>query len=61
MAKKDNEVKTPSKLDEVLTKIKETKEDNVKLHFITRILKDGVSKRDKTLDKFVFKVSDRCG
>ena len=56
MAKKDSEEKKTSKLDEVLTKIQETKEDDVKLHFITRILKSGVSKRDKTLDKYIFKV-----
>lgn len=56
MAKKDSEVKVPSKLDEILSKIQETKEEDVKLHFITRILKGGVSKRDKTLDKYIFKV-----
>ena len=26
------------------------------MHFITRILKSGVGKRDKTLNKYVFKV-----
>ena len=56
MAEKDSEKRTPSKLDEVLDRIKETKERDVKLHFITRILKSGVGKRDKTLDKYVFKV-----
>ena len=56
MAKKEIKEKEPSKLDEVLAKIKETKEDDVKLHFITRILKNGVGKRDKTLDKYIFKV-----
>ena len=56
MAKKNNETKEPSKLDEVLTRIKTTKEEDVKLHFITRILKSGVGRRDKTLDKYVFKV-----
>ena len=56
MAKKDNEMKIPTKLDEVLEKIKETKEEDVKLHFITRILKGGVNKRDKSLDKYIFKV-----
>lgn len=56
MAKKGNEIKEPTKLDEVLAKIRETKEEDVKLHFITRILKSGVGKRDKTLDKYVFKV-----
>lgn len=56
MAKKDDKVKEPSKLDEVLDRIKDTKQEDVKLHFITRILKSGVRKRDKTLDKYVFKV-----
>lgn len=56
MAKKNSEAKEPSKLDEVLARIKETKEEDVKLHFITRILKSGVGKRDKTLDKYIFKV-----
>lgn len=56
MAKKETDKKNPSKLDEVLVKIKETQEKDVKLHFITRILKSGVGKRDKTLDKYVFKV-----
>ena len=56
MAKKENEEKVFSKLDEILNVIKTTKEENVKLHFITRILKEGVKKRDKTLDKYIFKV-----
>ena len=56
MAKKENEIKEQTKLDEVLAKIRETKEEDVKLHFITRILKNGVGKRDKTLDKYLFKV-----
>lgn len=56
MAKKDNKEKVPTKLDEVLAKIKDTKEEDVKLHFITRILKSGVRKREKTLDKYIFKV-----
>ena len=56
MAKKKNEEKVSSKLDEILNVIKTTKEENVKLHFITRILKEGVKKRDKTLDKYIFKV-----
>ena len=57
MAKKDSKTtREPSKLDEVLARIKDTKEEDVKLHFITRILKSGVGKRDKTLDKYVFKV-----
>lgn len=44
MAKKKNEEKVSSKLDEILNVIKTTKEENVKLHFITRILKEGVKK-----------------
>lgn len=56
MVMKDREIKEPSKLDEVLNRIKNTKEEDVKLHFITRILKSGVAKRDKTLDKYIFKV-----
>lgn len=56
MAKKDDKVKEPSKLDEVLDRIKDTKQEDVKLHFISRILKSGVGKRDKTLDKYIFKV-----
>lgn len=56
MAKKENEEKVSSKLDEILNVIKTTNEENVKLHFITRILKEGVKKRDKTLDKYIFKV-----
>ena len=56
MAKKETEKEKLSKLDEVLAKIKDTQEKDVKLHFITRILKSGVGKRDKTLDKYVFKV-----
>ncbi len=56
MAKKETNEKESSKLDEVLAKIKETKKEDVKLHFITRILKAGIGKRDKTLDKYVFKV-----
>lgn len=56
MAKKENKEKVSSKLDEVFNAIKITKEENVKLHFITRILKEGIKKRDKTLDKYIFKV-----
>lgn len=56
MAKRNGDAKEPSKLDEVLARIKEIKEEDVKLHFITRILKSGVGKRDKTLDKYIFKV-----
>lgn len=55
MAKKDMKVKNPSKLDEILSRIKTTKEEDVKLHFITRILKEGFGKREKSLDKYVFK------
>ena len=56
MAKKNDNPRELTKLDEVLNKIKETKEEDVKLHFITRMLREGVGKRDKTLDKYIFKV-----
>lgn len=56
MEKKDDKIKESSKLDEVLNRIKDTDQKDVKLHFITRILKSGVKKRDKTLDKYIFKV-----
>ena len=59
MAKKENEEKVSSKLDEILNVIKTTKEENVKLHFITRILKEGVKKRDKTLDKYIFSICNQ--
>ena len=49
MAKKDNEKREPSKLDEVLNRIKETKEKDVKLHFITRILRCGDLPGDRFL------------
>ena len=49
MAKKNNNPKEPTKLDEVLDKIKGTKEEDVKLHFITRILKEGVGKRFQSI------------
>lgn len=55
MAKKEMKVKNPSKLDEILNRIKTTKEEDVKLHFITRILKEGIGKREKSLDKYIFK------
>ena len=56
MAKKEQQIKEPSKLDEVLSTIKASNEEDVKLHFITRILRNGVGKRDKTLNKYLFKV-----
>lgn len=55
MAKKKDENNCNSMLDEVLNEIKKTNEQDVKLHFITRILKDGVNKRAKMLDKYVFR------
>lgn len=48
-------VKGPSKLDEVLNRIKITKDEDVKLHFITRLLREGIGKREKSLNKYVFK------
>jgi len=56
MAKKDKKNKEPSIVDEVLNRIKATKEEDVKLHFITRLLREGMGKRVKSLDKYVFKV-----
>ena len=55
MAKKENKQQEASKLDEILGYIKGTRQEDVKLHFITRILKEGVKKRTKTLDKYIFK------
>ena len=56
MAKKENKQQEASRLDEILGYIKGTRLEDVKLHFITRILKEGVKKRTKTLDKYVFRV-----
>ena len=56
MAKKENNQKEASRLDEILGCIQNTRQEDVKLHFITRILKEGVKKSDKALNKFVFKV-----
>lgn len=56
MAKKEIEDKVPSKLDVVLGRIKGTNKEDVKLHFITRILRNGVGKRAKNLDKYIYKV-----
>lgn len=56
MGKKDNKQQEASKLDEILGCIRGTMLEDVKLHFITRILKDGVKKRDKNLNKYIFKV-----
>ena len=55
MAKQDMKVKGPSKLDEVLNRIKITNDEDVKLHFITRLLREGIGKREKSLNKYVFK------
>lgn len=56
MAKKKNNQPEASRLDEILGYIRGTNQEDVRLHFITRILKEGVKKRTKTLDKYVFKV-----
>lgn len=58
MAKKEIDLKKneTSKLDEVLSAIKSTDEVDVKLHFITRHLRNGIKKRDKTLDKYLYSV-----
>lgn len=56
MEKKENNLKESSKLTEILDCIQGTRQEDIKLHFITRILKEGIKKRDKTLSKYVFKV-----
>lgn len=43
-------------IKEILTKIKSSKEEDLKLYFITRYLKDNVKKSSKLLDKYLFKV-----
>lgn len=56
MAKKKNNQPEASRLDEILGYIRGTNQEDVRLHFITRILREGVQKRTKTLKKYVFKV-----
>src|SRR5574344_1098341 len=51
----DNKTKN-SNLMELKEKISSTNKENMKLHFITRILKEGISKRTKSLNKYVYKV-----
>lgn len=43
-------------LNELLEKVSATQVEDSKLYFITRILKDGVKKSMKMMDKFLFKV-----
>ena len=43
-------------LQEILDKIKSTKVDNLKLYFITRMLKENIKKSSKVMDKYLFKV-----
>ena len=41
-------------LNELLEEIKTAKIEDLQFYFITRVLKEGVSKRTKVLDKFIF-------
>ena len=43
-------------LNELLEKVSATKVEDAKLYFITRILKEGIKKNAKMMDKFIFKV-----
>lgn len=56
MAKNKTKTNQQSELYEILSKMKEMSEECVKLYFITRILKDGMSKRSKSLDKYLYNI-----
>ena len=43
-------------IQELLTKISETQQQELKLFFVTRHLKEDVRKSSKVLDKYLFKV-----
>lgn len=43
-------------IQEILEKIESSKEDDLKLYFITRYLKENFKKSSKVLDKYLFKV-----
>lgn len=43
-------------IQEILNKIEKTKEDDLKLYFITRYLKENFKKSSKVIDKYLFKV-----
>lgn len=43
-------------LQEILNKINSTSVDDLKLYFITRMLKDNIKKSSKVMDKYLFKV-----
>ncbi len=43
-------------LQEISDKIKSTNVDNLKLYFITRMLKENIKKSSKVIDKYLFKV-----
>ncbi len=44
-------------LAELLERIQQTKKEDVKLYFVTRVIKPGVSKKTPAKDKYLFKVS----
>ena len=44
------------RINELLEKISATKVEDAKLYFITRILREGIKKSAKMMDKFIFKV-----
>jgi hypothetical protein len=43
-------------ISELLEKVSATNVEDAKLYFITRILREGITKRAKLMDKFIFKV-----
>lgn len=43
-------------LQEISDKIKSTNVDDLKLYFITRMLKENIKKSSKVIDKYLFKV-----
>jgi hypothetical protein len=43
-------------INELLDKVSETNVEDAKLYFITRILREGIKKTTKMMDKFIFKV-----
>ena len=45
-----------AKIEEILEKIESSKQDDLKLYFITRYLKENFKKSSKVLDKYLFKV-----
>ena len=49
-------IKIDMTLNELLDKVSATQVEDLKLYFITRILREGVKKSTKMMDKFLFKV-----